>query len=967
MDTVNMKGDGVELDMTTQRARAAVSAFRALVPTLSSYATALSGKSVQVVPHPTSNGHTDGKTIYYRPPIALGDLTPHDRSLCEKRDPDTGLMECPACANRETVLVAIYHEIAHIAFDSFKQGTDKEKRQAIESAISIYGSEYGKFVESKIKNVPASQRGNVALLASLVSQYLPKLINALEDARIEESMFRVRRGTRRMFNADNRRTFTTGVEKPDGSLLLWKERPLNAQAIIALYTAACGYEYQTWFHPKVVTDLATPKMQDLIERVRDAKDALGIYAISFNVLAALKELGYCEEEAFDPPKPDPEPEEQSDVEAPSDEQSSEQEAGSGGSDSESDEADGGGDSGVPSSDDDSVDGDDSGDDAPSESEAGGPEGDGEEPAPDSSGDSAAGAGGPDGASSGSGGRSPQAPERDTDGDTDGNRNDAPDHEDGTGTPNEGSEEAEEASSSGSRASDHDGPEHDPTDSSTDGTEGVGDAGDDGDSSLAPSGDDRSGSSDDPVPGDDPVDRDEQPGGPIDPGAGEPGGPGDAGLDAEDSPPSDDLPDAGEGDRDDIRVDRPASAEPDGSSDEMGSRESAPTDGEAGDEPTAKVGEKQADPRSASEVEETGDFKPIELIEKEENDHIDYGSFEDVEDVIDLAIHKNDLPDYIEEQTSAEQESLAIAVIQGAYFETPSRNILGVREHLFGQPILSSRGENMSIGWDLSHASLVDARRRDGRGIDLDIPEADLAPALRRLRVLFAENKRARHEKHLKSGRVDGRVLAKRGFLDDERLFKRKFIPGKKDYFVVLAWDISGSNRGQNIILGKRAVMAQAILMHRLGVKFVILAHTGTLWEPESGRAAGMALDVYHIKDEDEPFDKSIVERMQKIGPAAANLDGHALEYMRRLCDTRREERRIIMYYSDGKMPAENKAEELVILKREIKACRKRGYTLVGVGINTDSPTEHGLETVMVKEEADIVNVVAHLEHRLNVR
>ena len=39
-------------------------------------------------------------------------------------------------------------------------------------------------------------------------------------------------------------------------------------------------------------------------------------------------------------------------------------------------------------------------------------------------------------------------------------------------------------------------------------------------------------------------------------------------------------------------------------------------------------------------------------------------------------------------------------------------------------------------------------------------------------------------------------------------------------------------------------------------------------------------------------------------------------------------------------------------------------TLLGVGIRTDSPRRHGLDTVQVNDDTDLVNVVRHLETAL---
>jgi hypothetical protein len=64
------------------------------------------------------------------------------------------------------------------------------------------------------------------------------------------------------------------------------------------------------------------------------------------------------------------------------------------------------------------------------------------------------------------------------------------------------------------------------------------------------------------------------------------------------------------------------------------------------------------------------------------------------------------------------------------------------------------------------------------------------------------------------------------------------------------------------------------------------------------------------------------------------------------------------------MPAANYDEELEVLQREIKTFKQKRYTLLGVGIRTDSPVRHGLDTVQINSDEDLKSVVMHLEKRL---
>ena len=94
---------------------------------------------------------------------------------------------------------------------------------------------------------------------------------------------------------------------------------------------------------------------------------------------------------------------------------------------------------------------------------------------------------------------------------------------------------------------------------------------------------------------------------------------------------------------------------------------------------------------------------------------------------------------------------------------------------------------------------------------------------------------------------------------------------------------------------------------------------------------------------------------------------YALEFMRKGIMYHTATEKIIMYYIDGKMPAANHNEELEVLVQQIKHCKRDNITLMGVGMQTDSPVRHGLDTVQVNSDEDLKSVVEHLGKRLAVR
>jgi len=290
------------------------------------------------------------------------------------------------------------------------------------------------------------------------------------------------------------------------------------------------------------------------------------------------------------------------------------------------------------------------------------------------------------------------------------------------------------------------------------------------------------------------------------------------------------------------------------------------------------------------------------------------------------------------------------VIQGQYFETPSINVAGVKVYKLGDP--NARGWLDEQTFEFYQKRIADS------GMSEVVDESVLGPALMKMRIVFSDNERSSMERHLKSGRVNQRVLGKRAWSGDERLFQKKRMPGRKSYSVLIGIDISGSTTGLNLHLAKRAAWAQAELCHRMGIEFAVFAHTATRHRSQIG------LDIYTVKDFDQPWTDVTRNALHRLASASENLDGHTIEYYRKAIEPRRATDKIILYYTDGKMPAANHDEELEILQREIVTCRKKKVSLLGVGIRTDSPTRHGLPTVQVDSDDDMIKVVTHLESAL---
>lgn len=239
------------------------------------------------------------------------------------------------------------------------------------------------------------------------------------------------------------------------------------------------------------------------------------------------------------------------------------------------------------------------------------------------------------------------------------------------------------------------------------------------------------------------------------------------------------------------------------------------------------------------------------------------------------------------------------------------------------------------------------------------PEAILGASVMQARVAFSNNARIQHYRNQRSGKLAQNVLGKRAALGDDRLFGKKISPDKRNYHVLIGLDISYSTAGPNIEHIKHAARALGDVCARVGVGFSVYAHST---EEARGSYADSDVNVaiYEVKNEKDPWDNKTQDALANLAPVSGNLDGHTMQFYRKQLDKVRATDKVLMYFTDGKMPASNYEEELMVLQQEIEECKRRRITLLGVGINTVSPREHGLDTVGVYSNADYPLVVKHL-------
>ena len=150
----------------------------------------------------------------------------------------------------------------------------------------------------------------------------------------------------------------------------------------------------------------------------------------------------------------------------------------------------------------------------------------------------------------------------------------------------------------------------------------------------------------------------------------------------------------------------------------------------------------------------------------------------------------------------------------------------------------------------------------------------------------------------------------------------------------------------------------------MGNDIAVYAHTANPTSVYGSWGSELWLDMYEIKSFDQPWNDRTQQALKDICANSENLDGHGVEYYRKTIERHPATDKIILYYTDGKMPAANHDEELEILQREIRYCQQHKITLLGVGIRTDSPRRHGLDTVEVNDDSDTPKVVRHLQSAL---
>ena len=444
-------------------------------------------------------------------------------------------------------------------------------------------------------------------------------------------------------------------------------------------------------------------------------------------------------------------------------------------------------------------------------------------------------------------------------------------------------------------------------------------------------------------------------------------PGDDGTDSDAG--SDDVSETDSGDNDEQHDSNDDSADDDGESEDEDSSESGGKS-QAGSDDKESDGEDSDD---NSDEAESGNGSSDNLDDNADEDAESQDSGAGSDDADEAAKERMNATDPAavarlvqmfgghdpdQEPDSKTERQLGVAITQAGQFDEPSATVTHFNVHRFEQP--NERAGKMA--WRIL-AEKGDSEYGYGcndEASEYEMPESLVGSTLLKMRTIFADNKKAKRAGELRSGRIISQRLPS-VMAGNTKVFTRNQKPGKKDYFICVAMDVSISTTGPALLNIKLMGMAIGNLLSRSGVKFAIYAHTG-------GRVAGIFEgDVFVIKEEREPWDERSKNRLAKLNSSGNNLDGHAMEFFRKRLDESQATDKVMFYVTDGAMPEANGPDELEVLVRELKVCKDRGYTVVGVGIETNSPSRHGLDTIQVDEPRDIAKLINDLGKRLAVK
>lgn len=265
------------------------------------------------------------------------------------------------------------------------------------------------------------------------------------------------------------------------------------------------------------------------------------------------------------------------------------------------------------------------------------------------------------------------------------------------------------------------------------------------------------------------------------------------------------------------------------------------------------------------------------------------------------------------------------------------------------------------------SSYIFDRDNPRHAINEDNVTSVMAGALLKAKRVFGDSKKDRYERNLKTGRVSSRSLSRFAYGDD-RLFQKRHIAEGVDFDIIVGLDVSGStssmsqsNYGKTLLSDiKSAGFYIASLFHKTGVNFGMYAHTFNYDQHDDGYLQQMI----ECKALNKPWDDKAQQMLKDLRDSGGSLDGHNLEFYRKKLERSRANKKMIIYFTDGKIPEQNTEEEEALILREIENCKRLGISVLCVGMMTDSPKKFGFDTVLMKDSADMKFLLSEIEKRI---
>lgn len=228
-----------------------------------------------------------------------------------------------------------------------------------------------------------------------------------------------------------------------------------------------------------------------------------------------------------------------------------------------------------------------------------------------------------------------------------------------------------------------------------------------------------------------------------------------------------------------------------------------------------------------------------------------------------------------------------------------------------------------------------------------------AGEVNRLRAVFKANEKSsfygQYEvgSHIKSSALPGFVLG-----EHMKPFDRRILPKKTSYAITLLIDQSGSMGGQKIVTARVSLALQAELLSKLKIPFEILGFTS-----EDG--AGVVVEHNVFKSFDERWGSEAMRKVLSITARYQNYDGLALAWAWERLQKRKEQRKILMTYSDG-YPAPDTTNQIAIMKYVVSSMRKAGAVAIGIGILSDAVASIYPKSVICRDIRSLPRQVTQL-------